>query len=233
MHTPGTDTSETMSDLAIGNPKIALTHLGMDVSEPLSHDEWREIGLRLGRAMRSAAFVIGDWLVYGEGRAAQGTFWSDIPAQDRVAKQVYDEAAELTGMDWATLQNYAYVSRNIPRSLRNEHLSWEHHKKVARIKDDIEKTRWLKIAAEKKLEGKPVSTRRLARSIEAGRLLAPSEMQADDTDHGIENVHPYVNSICAFWGKLVRGGWLETATPEKREALKRDLQPVIEIYQQL
>jgi len=233
MHTPGTDTSETMSDLAIGNPKIALTHLGMDVSEPLSHDEWREIGLRLGRAMRSAAFVIGDWLVYGEGRAAQGTFWSDIPAQDSITKQVYDEAAELTGMDWATLQNYAYVSRKIPRSLRNGHLSWEHHKKIARIKDDQEKTRWLKLAAENGISGKPVSTRRLARSIEAGRLLTPAEMRANDTDRGILTVHPGVNSICAFWGTLVRGGWLESATPEKREALKRDLQPVIEIYQQL
>jgi hypothetical protein len=233
MHTPATGTSKTMSELVIANPKIALTPLGLDVSEPLSHEEWREIGRRIGRAMRSAAFVIGDWLVYGEGRAAQGTFWSDIPAQDSIAKRVYDEASELTGMDWVTLQNYAYVSRNVPRSLRNENLSWEHHKKVAKLKNDFEKTRWLKLAAEKKIEGKPVSTRRLARSIEAGRLLSPDEMRADDSDRGIENVHPYVNSICAFWGKLERSGWLESATPEKREALSRDLRPVVDIYERL
>ena len=233
MHAPATDTSTTVSELVIANPKIALTRLGMEVSEPLSHEEWREIGVRLGRAMRSAAFVIGDWLVYGEGRAAQGTLWSEIPAQDSVAKPVYEEASELTGMDVATLANYAYVSRNIPRSLRNENLSWEHHRKVARIRDDFEKTRWLELAAQKKIEGKPISTRRLARSIEAGRLLTPAEMRANDADRGIENVHPHVNSICAFWGKLMRSGWLDSATPEKREALKRDLQPVIEIYQQL
>ncbi len=115
----------------------------------------------------------------------------------------------------------------------DESLSWEHHRKVARIRDDFKKTRWLELAAQKKIEGKPISTRRLARSIDAGRLLTPAEMRANDTDRGIENCHPYVNSICAFWGKLMRSGWLDSATPEKREALRQDLRPVVEIYERL
>jgi hypothetical protein len=233
MPAPETNTSQAMDELVIANPKIVLTPLGMEVAGTLTHEEWREIGRRLGRAMRSAAFVIGDWLVYGEGRAAQGTLWSEIPAQDVIPKQVYDEAVEVTGMDVATLINYAYVSKSIPRSLRNDQLSWEHHRKVAKIKDAQEKTRWLRIAAEQRENGKPVSTRRLSRSIQAGRLLSIEEMQDDDADRGIENVHPYVNSISAFWGKLLRGKWLDSATPEKRAALKRDLQPVIDIYHQL
>jgi hypothetical protein len=222
-----------MDELVIANPKITLTPLGMVVSGTLTHEEWREIGKRLGRAARSAAFVIGDWLVYGEGRAAQGTLWPEIPAQDVIPSKLYDEAIEVTGMDAATLINYAYVSKSIPKSLRNDHLSWEHHKKVAKVKDPQEKTRWLRIAAEQREKGKPVSTRRLARSIQAGRLLTVAEMQTDDSDRGIENVHPYVNSICAFWGRLLRGKWLDSATPEKRVALKRDLQPVIDIYHKL
>src|SRR5260221_8840507 len=47
---------------------LVLTPLGLDVSKPLSLAEWQDIGRRIAAAMRSAAFVIGDWLVYGEGR---------------------------------------------------------------------------------------------------------------------------------------------------------------------
>jgi len=221
------------SELSIANPKIKLTAIGLEIIEPLTLEEWCEIGVRIGGAMRSAAFVTGDWLVYGEGQFTQGTLWAEIPVHDVVSNDVYKKAQALTGMDLATLANYAYVSRNVPRSLRNEHLSWEHHRKVAKLKDAVEKTRWLKLAAEKKLEGSPVSTRRLARSIEVGRLLTIAEMKATDCDRGIENVHPYVNSICAFWGKLVRGGWYASASPEKRNALRQDLLPVVEIYEQL
>ena len=80
---------------------------------------------------------------------------------------------------------YAYVARNVPRRVRNDRLSWEHHRRVAKIRDDTEKVRWLGIAAKSGHNGLPVSTRRLARSIEAGRLLSIKEMQVDDNDRGI------------------------------------------------
>lgn len=44
---------------------------------------------------------------------------------------------------------------------------------------------------------------------------------------------PFVNSICAFFGKLRANKWFEQATPEKRAALKRDLQPVVDLWAQL
>ena len=49
----------------------------------------------------------------------------------------------------------------------------------------------------------------------------------------VMNIHPFVNAIYAFFGKLRRGGWFETATPEKRAALKRDLQPVVDLWAEL
>jgi hypothetical protein len=233
MHAPAKSASGTMSDLFGLNSKVTLSDLGLDVNSPLTHEEWRDIGRHIGQAMRSAAFVIGDWLVYGEGRDAQITFWPDIPEADEVSPRLYNEAVELTGMDRTTLHVYAHVARNVPRLLRNKALSWEHHKKIAKVKDGAEKARWLKLASDKQVAGDPVSTRRLARSIEAGRLLSVSELESSDDDQGIENVHPYVNRICAFWGKLRRGGWLKTATPDKRAALKRDLEPVVAIYNEL
>ena len=136
-------------------------------------------------------------------------------------------------MDVTTLTNFAYVSWNVPRRVRNDKLSWEHHRKVAKLRDDAEKVRWLRVAVKSWHNGLPVSTRRLGRSISAGRLPSIMEMQVDDNDRGIMNVHPFVNSICAFFGKLRQGGWFETATPEKLAALKRDLQPVVDLWAKL
>jgi len=233
MPAPATTTSGTMTDLVLPNQKVVLSDLGMEVTEALSFEEWLEVGAKIGRVQRATGFMLGDWLVYGERRFGQRTFWPDIPTADMIYRKVYEAAANLHGMDWQTLQTYAYVSRNVPLSLRNESLSWEHHKKVAKLKNDFEKTKWLNLAAEMKRAKKPVSTRRLARSIEAGRLLSRDEMRPDETDRGIENCHPYVNGIVAFFGKLRRAGWFESASPEKRAALKSDLQPVVDLYSEL
>ena len=222
-----------MNELVTLNPKVTMTPLGLEVHEELTHAEWCDIGARIGRAMRSIAFVVGDWLVYGEGRDGQRMMWSDVPERDVIPHHLYEEASQLTGMDISTLHNHAYVARHVPRSLRNEKLAWEHHKKVAKLKDDAEKARWLKIAAKASRNGRPISARRLARSIQAGRLLSIEEMSATDEDSGIDNVHPHVNGIVSFFAKLRAGGWFNEAPPEKRDALKRDLAPVIELYQTL
>ena len=213
--------------------KVSLTPLGLDVLDRLTLDDWRDLGTQIGSGARSMAFVIGDWLVYAEGSNGRGAFEEYLSPSQNVPGWLYAEGSRLTGMDVATLANYAYVARNVPRRVRNDRLSWEHHKKTAKLRDDAEKVRWLKIAAKAGTNGQPVSTRRLARSIEAGRLLSIKQMQVDENDRGIMNIHPFVNSICAFFGKLRRGGWFETATPEKRAALKRDLQPVVDLWAEL
>jgi hypothetical protein len=42
-----------------------------------------------------------------------------------------------------------------------------------------------------------------------------------------------VNRISVWWKRMQRDRFLATATDEQREALKRDLEPVVAIYQQL
>jgi hypothetical protein len=207
--------------------------LGLDVPSSLSLGEWQDIGRQMAMAIRSAAFVIGDWLVYGEGRGGQMTLFPDMPEADRVSRRLYVEAVRLTGCDMTTLQHYAHVARRVPRSMRNEHVSWEHHRKVAKLRDDDEKRRWLVLAAGKLLAGHPLSLRIFARSIQAGRLMSADELDAERSDTGIENVHPYVNRIVAFFARLRDSGWLANADEHKRAALKRDLQPIIDIYTSL
>jgi hypothetical protein len=225
--------SKAMNDLASLNPKVTMTPLGLEVHEELTHAEWCEIGARIGGAMRSIAFVVGDWLVYGEGRDGQRMFWPDVPEHNIIPHHLYEKASQLTGMDITTLHNHAYVARHVPRWLRNEKLAWEHHKRVAKLKDDAEKARWLKLAVKASRNGRPISARRLARSIQAGRLLSIEEMSETDSDTSFDTVHPHVNRIVLFFGKLRAGGWFDEATAEKRAALKRDLEPVVEIFQTL
>ncbi len=215
----------------LGN--VVLKPLALDVTQPLSLTEWRDIGRQFATAMRTVAFVIGDWLVYGEGRDGQMTLFADIPESDRVSKQHFHDAMRQTGLDITTLQHYAYVARHVPRSLRNEHVSWEYHRKVAKLRDDDEKRRWLELAAEMFLEGNPLTLLRFSRSIQAGRLMSAKELEAERADRGTENIHPYVNRIQAFFGRLRDSGWLRNAGEHKRAALKRDLQPIIDIYNQL
>src|SRR5208282_6175958 len=128
MNTPATAAQTTA--------KVSLTPLGLDVLDRLTLDDWRDLGTQIGSGARSMAFVIGDWLVYAEGSNGRGAFEDDIPKSQNIPGWLYAEGSRLTGMDVSTLANYAYVSRNVPRRVRNDRLSWEHHKKTAKLRDD-------------------------------------------------------------------------------------------------
>jgi hypothetical protein len=98
---------------------------------------------------------------------------------------------------------------------------------------EADQRRWLKIAAENQQNGNPVSTRRLRRSISAGRLLETDEVNLPENDRGIENHIPFVDRLVAWWARMRGKGWYDEAAPEQRAAVKRDLEPVVAIYNEL
>lgn len=217
--------------------KVRLTRLGLEVTQDLSFEEWRTMAARFGEAMTSAAFVIGDWLVYGEdhfrGQQRLPGFENDPIPAGKISTELYEAAISSTGLDRTTLHAYAYVARNVPRALRNQHLSWEHHKAIAKLDGD-EQQNWIQLAlTEQDERGGPMSTRRLRKSINAGRLLTPEDLIPDPADRGIDNHIPWVNRLSAWWARMKERGWLATATEHQRLALKRDLHPVIQIYKEL
>ena len=217
--------------------KITLTRNCLQISDELSFEEWQSIAARFGAAMSSAAFVIGDWIVYGEdhfrGQHRLPNFESKSIGARRVASEIYNEALRLTGLDRSTLITYAYVSRRVPASLRNEHLSWEHHKAVAKLNEDGQQ-RWLRIAQDEgDEEYGAVATRRLRKSITAGRLLTAEEMISDPADRGRLNHIPFLNRLSAWWVQMKENGWLKRATPEQKETLVRDLHIVTRIIKEL
>jgi hypothetical protein len=58
-------------------------------------------------------------------------------------------------------------------------------------------------------------------------------MKPESADKGVDNHIPFVNRLAPWWRKRQEERFLAKATREQRLALKRDLQPVVDIYNQL
>jgi hypothetical protein len=213
--------------LSLPNDKVTISPVGMQITGDLSFEEWRELADHIGRAARSVSFIIGDWLVYG-----QSLFGTDGFPDKRVDNASYQLALAATGLDLSTLQNYAYVSRSMPYPLRSERLSWEHHRLVAKLPEGDQKD-WIDACVAEENAGRRMSTRRLRKSLNLGRVATDHDMQPDEADKGVDNHIPYVNRLSVWWKRMQAGRFLDTATREQREALRRDLEPIVTIYNQL
>lgn len=204
-----------------------LTPVGIEFLGELDRQEWVELGKRLGNAGRSIGLLIGDWLLYGDVKVQEGVY-------DKDQGGVYFDAIAITGLDYQTLANYANVARKVPRYLRKERLSFEHHRRVAPLKTDDEKRMWLQVAEkEREKNGKTMSARRLAKSIAKGELVGVDEVSVPSSDRGQDNVHPHVNRIVSFWGKLTQNEWLEQSEDLQLERLLMDLEPVVDIHNKI
>ena len=215
------------SRLTLPNRKVSVSRLGMRINGSLSIEEWQALAAGIGELATSIAFIVGDWLVYG-----QNLFGKDGHPDRQVDHPSYQLALKATGLDLSTLQNYAYVSRNIPYSLRSERLSWEHHRLLAKL-PDADMRDWIKTCEAEEDAGRRMSTRRLRKSLALGRVATQADLKPDDSDNGQENHIPLVNRFCGWWRRLQTSRFLATATTEQRAAMKRDLQPVVDIYNQL
>lgn len=219
-----------INSFSMPHAKVTVTPVGLEIAGDLSFEEWSGLASHIGQAARSVAFVIGDWLYYGQ-RAFQGDD-TNLSAGTRIQSGSYEAALAATGLDRATLYNYAYVSRNVPSSLRSERLSWEHHRMIAKLQPAGQQA-WLRRCLAEEAAGRPISSRRLRKSISLGRIATAEDMEPDPADKGITNHIPFVNRLVGWWRGMLGSRFLENATREQREALKRDLQPVVRIYEQL
>jgi hypothetical protein len=209
-------------------PAYRISPVGIEFLGELDQREWTDLGKQLGSAARSIGFLIGDWLNYGEAKVKYGEYSHEEGG-------IYHDAIKITGLDYKTLANYANVSRKVQFSLRKENLSFDHHRRVAPLKTDEEKQKWLQIAEKvrDKQGGKTMSSRRLAKSILLGRVATIEEMSLPDDDRGCDNVHPHVNRIVAFWGKMKRSGFVDNADMEDIQIMLDDLGPVLDIAHEL
>ena len=213
--------------IQLPNNKVTVSRLGMRIIDPLTPEEWQELAAGIGGMATSIAFIVGDWLVYG-----QTLFGTDGFPDKKVDHPSYQLAIKATGLDLSTLQNYAYVSRSIPYSLRSEGLSWEHHRLLAKLPDG-EIQSWIETGVTEDSAGRRMSTRRLRKSLNLGRVATDADLEPDPADKGQLNYIPFVNRIGCWWRRLQAERFLSNATKAQREVICRDLEPIINIYNQL
>jgi len=92
----------------------------------MAFESWRDVGAKVGSLNDATAWWIGDWLAY---------VVKAFP--DR-----YRTAIEVTGFEYQTLRNYAWVAGRFPPRRRRPRLSFGHHAEVAAL-EEVDQETWL------------------------------------------------------------------------------------------
>lgn len=110
--------------------RFALSPIGLTIPDDITQEEWLDVGQVLKQLETSIQWVVGDWAKYAHVIWGVG----------------YDQIAEEFGYEVETLWTYASIANSIPTLIRNQGLSFSHHRFVAKL--DGEKQRhWLERAA--------------------------------------------------------------------------------------
>lgn len=119
--------SESNGDgLVFGTHRVQTGVAALSLPETLPLEHWELVGEHLQGMTRNVQWWWGDRLNFGERQ--YGT--------------KYQSAVNRFGLKLKTAQQYAWVARSFPASLRRE-LSWSHHKELAGIEDVDERDQLL------------------------------------------------------------------------------------------
>jgi len=115
----------------------------VDLDPSLSFEAWRLLGAGLATGYDASCWSLGDWASFG--RARYGRFYRD--------------ALFATGLDRATLGEYAAVARRFAPSRRRDDLTFRHHAEVWTVADDDVQDAWLAAAAARRWSWKELHRR--------------------------------------------------------------------------
>ena len=193
------------------NPKFTVTPTGIEFFGDLSLAEWEELGRTLILFAKKSGFRLGDWINYGA----------------KVHGEKYKEALEVSGLAPKTLRNHASVARRVHPTLREPSLGIEHHAAVAGLEPEVQGY-WLKLAKAHNL-----CVRRLRKSIQQGRLVSEVEMEDARAGNRQTNHVVLIDRLVGWWRSETCKAPVAAWNVVRREAIKRDLEQILEIYGQL
>ncbi len=111
----------------------------------LDFNGWKDEGKKLknverglGKEVQRVQMAIGAWYNFGIHR------W----------KKNAERAAKVLGYTLDTIQNFAWVDRRIPRSLRNDNLTFEHYRVAAALPREAQRKELLAKAIKNQISGK-------------------------------------------------------------------------------
>jgi len=117
------DLIKTQSQNIIAFQNATFSKNKLVIHNGITSEEWADLGNSLTLIEGSVQFWIGDWARYGEKRGF---------LQKHTASSVYDELEDITGLSRQTLKDYKSVADRTS-SLRNDDLTFNHHKEVASL----------------------------------------------------------------------------------------------------
>ena len=198
----------------------------MRINGKLSIEEWQEPAVGIGGLATSIAFIVGDWLVYGqglfgtEGSPDKKSGPSDLSTRPQGHRPRPLDAPELC---LCQPQRPVFVARRTPfmRTPAAGKTPGQRNQKLDRY------LRGRGCGGPPDVHPPPAQ---VALPL-AGRHRGRHE--PDPADRGVENHIPFVNWLALWWRHTQEKRFLAGANYEQRQALKRDLEPVVNIYNQL
>ena len=111
--------------------KHRVTGTGIEFSrDKLTWTEWQELGLVVGSTVSAGPWLVADWVNYGE----------------KAYGERYTQALDVTGLSPDRLRTYAWIGNRYSYSRRRSALSFEVHRELAYIHDDVEQDAALDMA---------------------------------------------------------------------------------------
>lgn len=213
-------------------PFIEATKTGLILAKDLTFEEWSAIGASFGSALQTAAWCIGDWLVYGEMKwgkqlGLNGGGFEDLPS-NKISMDSYNVAIRSTGMDLSTLKSYASICRSIPRAEREEKLTFGHHASLASLKKE-KRLEWLEVVTS---QPSVPSVKRLRLSMriaeEKPRIVTDEEIVQRGEQAGHDNYVPHLTRLLTVLRKTVPG-----MSHAQRQALREDAEQLMDLLNEL
>lgn len=214
-------------------PFIEATPTGLILAKDLTFEEWNAIGSSFGTALQTAAWCIGDWMVYGERKWAKQLLLDgsefDPKAPNRIPSEVFDTAIASTYLDRQTLSQYASVCRKIPMEERRVHLSFGHHRLLAPLPSP-QRLEWMSLLDS---ESKKLPTvKRLGLSIRIAeqnpRIVTDEEITSRGEQAGHDNFIPHLTRLITILRKTIPG-----MDDVQRQALKDDAEQLLAMLNDL
>jgi hypothetical protein len=110
-------------------PAVQYDVTCLQIPENMTYEKWAELGGTLQMMGKGLPWWAGRWVNFGEAKYGEK----------------YSQAIEETGLSRGLLANYAWVESKVEPSVRNENLSWSHHRMVADL-EPKEQREWLQKA---------------------------------------------------------------------------------------
>ena len=213
---------------------IQATPTGLILAKDLTFQEWQAIGSSFGTALQTAAWCIGDWMVYGERKWSKQLLLAgadfDPQTPNRIPSHVFDLAVATTGLDRQTISKYAEVCRKIPLAERRIQLSFGHHRILAPLPTP-QRLEWLALLTDSESVKLP-TVKRLALSVRIGggtpRVVTEDEITQRGEHAGHDNYVPHLTRLLSVLRKTV-----PKMTPSQREALSDDAEQLLALLDAL